>query len=67
MTPQPALQAPQAYAVKRFAEDHGLSRSQVYELIYAGELRAVRSGRRILIPRDAAEEWFANLPEYEAS
>jgi excisionase family DNA binding protein len=60
-------QAPRAYAPKRFAVDFGLSRSQVYELIYSGELRAVRSGKRLLIPRQAAEEWLAGLPEFEAS
>jgi hypothetical protein len=30
-------------------------------------VRAVRVGRRILIPRQAAEEWLASLPEYEAA
>jgi excisionase family DNA binding protein len=67
MSHQSTERPPQAYAVKHFAADHGLSRSQVYELIYSGELRAVRSGKRILIPRQAAEEWLASLPEFEVA
>jgi excisionase family DNA binding protein len=54
---------PAAYGARAFAADYGLSKSRVYELIYAGELRAVRAGRRILIPREAADEWLASLPE----
>lgn len=65
--PSPENPRPAAMGVRAFAAEYGLSRSQAYEEVYSGRLRAVRSGRRILIPRQAAEDWFASLPEYESA
>jgi excisionase family DNA binding protein len=55
----------EALSVRQFAEVYGLGKSTVYELVDSGQLRAVRCNRRILIPREAAEAWFAGLPEHE--
>jgi excisionase family DNA binding protein len=55
-----------SYSARQFAAITGLSRSRVYELVAAGELKAVRVDGRVLIDAEAAKAWFANLPEYEA-
>jgi excisionase family DNA binding protein len=56
-----------AFSALQVAEITGLSRSRVYELVAAGELRAVRAGGRILIDPESVRGWFASLPAYEAS
>jgi excisionase family DNA binding protein len=56
-----------SYSALQVAEITGLSRSRVYELVAAGEFRAVRAGGRILIDPESVRAWFASLPEYEAS
>jgi excisionase family DNA binding protein len=47
-----------AYDVQEFARAAGLGRSLAYELVKRGEVAAFRVGRRIVIPREAAEEWL---------
>lgn len=44
----------------------GLSRSRVYEALKARELKAVKAGRRTLIPVADLEAYLANLPQYQA-
>lgn len=46
------------YDVQEFARAVGLGRSLAYELVRRGEVAAFRVGRRIVIPREAAEEWL---------
>lgn len=48
----------QAYDIKSFCKAFNVSRSFVYEEIKAGRLKAVKIGRRTLIPRDNAIEWL---------
>lgn len=40
-----------------------ISRSRVYELVKAGQLRAVRVGSAIRIPRDALDAFISALPD----
>jgi hypothetical protein len=40
----------------------GLSRSEIYRRLEAGDLRAVKAGRRTLIPMDSLTTLIANLP-----
>lgn len=47
-----------AYSVQEFAAAYGLGKSLAYDLVQRGEIAAVRVGRRIIIPREAAEEWL---------
>lgn len=35
-----------------------LGKSRIYELVRSGQIRSVRCGRRLLIPRAAVEEWL---------
>ncbi|WP_321326995.1 helix-turn-helix domain-containing protein [uncultured Parasphingorhabdus sp.] len=44
----------------------GLSRSRVYEALKARELKAVKAGRRTLIPVADLEAYLAKLPQYQA-
>lgn len=39
-----------------------VGRSEYYDLISTGKLRAVRRGRLILVPRDAIDEYLQTLP-----
>lgn len=39
----------------------GLSRTKVYELIAAGELRTVKIGRRRFVPASAVQEYVDRL------
>jgi excisionase family DNA binding protein len=45
----------------------GISVSEVYALIRAGRLRAVKLGRRTFIHRSSVEALVAGLPEVETS
>jgi excisionase family DNA binding protein len=47
----------------RFA---GVGRSTIYEELAAGRLRAVKVGRRTIIPQLALVDWMAGLPAYRA-
>ena len=55
-----------AYRPREIPAASGLSLSEVYLLISRGELRAVRVGRAIVVPRDALEELLGVLPERRA-
>jgi excisionase family DNA binding protein len=40
----------------------GISRSSAYECVRRGELRALRLGRRLVVPRSALEELLGGTP-----
>ena len=48
-----------AYNLKEAAEALALSAASVSNLIRSGQIRAVRIGRRVIIPRAALEEFLA--------
>ncbi|MBC7279152.1 helix-turn-helix domain-containing protein [Nocardioides sp.] len=58
---------PVLYRVEEAAEALRLSRTAVYDLIRAGDLRTVKIGRRRLVPIDALSEWVASLTEKGAA
>jgi len=49
--------------VEEAAQMLGISRSSAYECVRRGELRALRLGRRLVVPRDALEELLASNQE----
>jgi excisionase family DNA binding protein len=63
--PQPA--PPRAFSITEFCRRYGIGRTNVYEQIAAGRLRAVKAGRRTLITLEAAEAWLAALPELQVT
>ena len=52
-----------AFSVREFCIRYGIGRTHAYQEIAASRLRAVKVGRRTLIPPEVAEAWLAALPE----
>ena len=48
-----------AYSLKKAAEALALSTNSIIKLIKSGRIRAVRIGRRVIVPRAALEEFLA--------
>ena len=55
--------ARRAFSIREFCDRYSIGRTRAYEEIAAGRLRAVKVGRRTLIPKDSAEAWLAALPD----
>lgn len=51
-----------AYSIVEAARVAGIGRSTLYEALAAGELKAVKLGRRTLIPADELRRFLAALP-----
>jgi excisionase family DNA binding protein len=51
-----------AFDLAEFCHLYSIGRVKTYELINAGELTALKVGRKTLIPAASAQEWFASLP-----
>lgn len=54
-----------ALTINQFLERYGISRSTAYEEIAAKRLRAVKVGRKTIIPCRSAREWLEALPPVE--
>ena len=55
-----------AYSVREAAELLGLHENTIRKLIWRGELKAARLGRRVVIPRTALEAVLGETPRPEA-
>jgi excisionase family DNA binding protein len=64
-SPEPA--PPRAFSVTEFCGRYGIGRTNAYQEISAGRLRALKVGRRTLITQEAAETWLASLPELQVA
>jgi excisionase family DNA binding protein len=62
-----ATHSRRAFSISQFCLRYGIGRTNAYQEIAAGRLRAVKVGRRTLITRDAAETWLAELPAFTQS
>jgi len=51
-----------ALTVDEFMAAYGPGRTTTYEEIKAGRLKALKLGRKTLIPRESADAWLASLP-----
>jgi excisionase family DNA binding protein len=58
--PTPTL-ARLTYSIEEAASAMGLSSRTVYRLVWSGELRAVRSGRRVLVRLADIEDYLSAL------
>jgi excisionase family DNA binding protein len=58
----PADRGPLLVSIAHTVELTGCSRSLIYELIATGTLRAVKVGRRTLIPHAELRRWVQSLP-----
>ena len=45
--------------INEFVEGYGIGRTKTYEEINSGRLKAVKCGRRTLIPIESAEKWWS--------
>ncbi|UAB79584.1 helix-turn-helix domain-containing protein [Erythrobacter sp. SCSIO 43205] len=54
------------YQIPEAVQASGLSRSRIYQALKLGELRAIKAGRRTLIPVSELEAYLASLPTYGA-
>jgi excisionase family DNA binding protein len=54
---------PMVFSVEQAATRLGISRAFAYQLVARGELRALRLGRRIVIPRFAIDELLARASD----
>jgi excisionase family DNA binding protein len=61
-TPAPTLTRV-SYGIEEAATVMGLSTRTVYRLVWSGELRALRSGRRVLIPVAAIDDYLGALAQ----
>jgi excisionase family DNA binding protein len=50
------------YAVPETCQRLSIGRSTLYELIADGQIKAVKIGRRTLIPHEELERYVASLP-----
>jgi excisionase family DNA binding protein len=58
-----ATHSRRAFSIHEFCVRYGIGRTNAYQEVAAGRLRAVKVGRRTLITHDAAEAWLVALPE----
>ena len=57
-----ATHSRRAFSIREFCRQYSVGRTNAYQEIAAGRLRAVKVGRRTLITHDDAEAWLAALP-----
>lgn len=50
-----------ALSVEDFCNSYSVGKTTAYEEIAAGRLRAVKAGRRTLIPEQSAADWLKSL------
>ncbi|HRK97417.1 MAG TPA: helix-turn-helix domain-containing protein [Alphaproteobacteria bacterium] len=56
-----------SYTIDQAANVTGLGKTKLYEEINRGRLRAVKAGKRTLIPHAAIQDWLQSLDAYPAS
>lgn len=56
-----------AYHVNEVVQAGGGSRSEVYEALRRGDLKAKKRGRRTIILKDDLATYLASLPDYQAA
>ncbi len=51
-----------AYQIKDAVKASGLTRSEIYRRLAAGDLKAVKNGKRTLILTESIRDYLASLP-----
>jgi excisionase family DNA binding protein len=52
-----------ALSVNEFCHQAGIGRTKLYQEIASGRLKALKCGRRTIIPLTEFENWLGRLPE----
>jgi Helix-turn-helix domain len=55
-----------AYTLEEFCVKYRIGRTAAYQQINKGRLEARKFGKRTMIPREAARQWFSALPRLRA-
>lgn len=55
---------PELLTINQFCEIANCGKTNTYKLINNGQLKAVKLGKKTLIPKDAMENFIANLKSY---
>ena len=58
---------PLAVTIPQACHLTGLARSSIYREIGAGRIKAVKAGKRTLLPMDSLRAWLAALPQSSAA
>lgn len=53
-----------ALSINDFCERYDVGRTYTYQELASGRLRALKAGRRTIIPVSEAERWLEALPAY---
>lgn len=63
MSPDPviSIEGDGALTVPQFLSAFPLSRSTFYKLVRDGDLRLVKAGRRSLVPKASARQWWGSV------
>lgn len=56
-----------SYPITEAAEKASSSRSEIYEALKRGDLRAKKNGRRTVILHDDLVAYLSSLPDYQAA
>jgi excisionase family DNA binding protein len=56
-----------ALSVDDFCKSYSVGKTTAYEEINSGRLRAVKAGRRTLIPEECAADWLKSLEPVTAA
>ena len=57
-----AEELPRLLSIPQACRVLGVGRSVLYQMLSSGQIRSVKIGRRRLVPREAIDEFVANLP-----
>jgi hypothetical protein len=64
----PQYKSPPGYNISDLARPKGpISRSEIYEAINRGALKAKKLGRRTIITHEAWNDFLSNLPDYKSA
>jgi len=55
------------YTIADLAKNGPISRSEIYEAMKRGDLKAKKYGRRTIVPASAWDEFVASLPDYRVA
>ncbi len=58
----PKLPRRLGYSINEYAATNAVGRDQVYDAIRSGKLKAVKWGRRTIIPAEEGERFISELP-----
>ncbi|KKW92950.1 MerR family transcriptional regulator [Sphingobium chungbukense] len=67
MSDSTAPQPPLGYAIAFLAAHGPISRSEIYEAIKRGDLKAKKYGRRTIVPHAAWDAFITSMPDYAAA